>query len=90
MSIEITKSKKTSKGVMLRLTREKCNEYHTLYMINKNLVNNQEKVIQNQQEEITHLYKIIELLKLDPFENKPIQLNGETKTTKALEIKKPR
>ena len=83
--IEHVKSKKTSKGVMLRLTREKCNEYHTLYMMNKNLVNGQEKVIKNQQEEITHLYKIIELLKLDPFDNRPLQL----KTTKALEIKKP-
>ena len=84
--IEIIKLKKTSKGVMLRLTREKCNEYHTLYMLNKNLVSSQEKVIQNQQEEIAHLYKIIELLKLDPFDNRPLQL----KSTKALEIKKPR
>ncbi len=54
---------------------------------NRHIINQQKNFIKQQQQEIEHMRKIINLLQLDPFDE--IEKPKETRISHALEIKKP-
>ena len=75
--------------------RKKLYKYHTLFMENRKIVKNQSKIIKQQQEEIIHMRKIINILQEDPFETES-KINFEPSLnvliqnkSKALVIKAP-
>ena len=70
-------------SILLKLKRKKCKQF-------KKIMNKQEQLIKNQQAEIIHLNKIINLLKLDPIDNNPAPVIYQVRIKKALEIKKPK
>ena len=54
------------------------------------IINQQKVLIRQQQQEMEHMQKIINLLQLDPFGEKEILRPKETRISRALEIKKPK